>query len=1042
MRNRMVGRGRVGSFLAYPAKVTSRWARLSVLSLLAAILAPLMGMHAAGAAVVFSQNFDGVAAPALPAGWTSTAAGIGTPFVTTTASPDTAPNAAFTAESTRLSDIGLVSPVFTWPQNGMLTFRHKFDTEIQHDAGALEIKIYGTDWRDFTTTPQVGGTYVAGGYTGYVADTTGPSGSGSPLRNRYAWTGNSGGYITTIAYLPAAAAGQSVQLRWRFGTDDGGLGGNGWSVDSISVTNDPAKVTLNQAVGQADPATSGPVNFTATFSRPVTGFSGSDISFAGSTAPGTLAAAVTGGPSVYNVAVSGITGYGTIKAAIPAGAVDGGNQAATSTDATVLYQPATVTINQASGQADPTTSSPINFTATFSKAVTGFTASDVSFNGSNAPGTLAAAITGGPATYNVAVSGMAGPGVVKVGIPVNSVDGGNAPSTTTDDHVNFSAASVTINQASGQADPALSGPINFTATFNRAVTGFTAADVSLAGSTAQGTLTATVTGSGAAYNVAISGMTGPGTVKASIPTNVVDGGNVASTSTDNTVTFGAVGVVVSTDSAQKDPTGFGQIFYIVRFTSPVSGFTESDLSFAGSTAPGPLVATSHGSDYNQNQQFHITVTGMSGPGVVKLSVPANVVDGGNAASTSTDNTVTFSGITVTLNQAASQADPTSASTVNFTAVFSNPVTGFTGSDVTLDGSTAPGTLKATVTGGPSTYNVAVSGMTGPGKVSPWIYWDVVDQGNAGATSTDGSVDFSGTAVTVNQASGQADPTAASPINFTATFSKAVTGFTAADVSFAGSTAPGTLTAAVTGGPTTYTVAVSGMTGSGLVKASVPANAVNGGNAASTSTDNSVSFVNATVTINQAAGQADPTAASPINFTVVFSKAVTGFTASDVALSGDAPGTLTKTVTGGPSTYNVAVAGMTGPGLIRAIVAANVVDGGNAKATFTDNAVTFVNATVTVEQRSGQADPTSGFPINFTVRFSKAVTGFTAADVSFAGSTYSTALTATVTGSGATYNVAVSGGAGSGVVKVSVPGNVVDGGNAPSKSVDNQVTVTH
>ena len=44
----------------------------------------------------------------------------------------------------------------------------------------------------------------------------------------------------------------------------------------------------------------------------------------------------------------------------------------------------TVTINQASGQADPTTASPINFTATFSEPVTGFTGSDVSFTGSTA----------------------------------------------------------------------------------------------------------------------------------------------------------------------------------------------------------------------------------------------------------------------------------------------------------------------------------------------------------------------------------------------------------------------------------------------------------------------------------------------------------------------------------------------------------------------------------------------------------------------------------------------------------------------------------
>src|SRR5256886_1675159 len=71
--------------------------------------------------------------------------------------------------------------------------------------------------------------------------------------------------------------------------------------------------------------------------------------------------------------------------------------------------------------------------------------------------------------------------------------------------------------------------------------------------------------------------------------------------------------------------------------------------------------------------------------------------------------------TVTINQAAGQADPTSTSPINFTAVFSEPVSGFTGTDVTISG-TAGGTKTVTVSGGPSTYTVAVSGMTTAGTV--------------------------------------------------------------------------------------------------------------------------------------------------------------------------------------------------------------------------------------------------------------------------------------------------------------------------------------
>ena len=61
----------------------------------------------------------------------------------------------------------------------------------------------------------------------------------------------------------------------------------------------------------------------------------------------------------------------------------------------------------------------------------------------------------------------------------------------------------------------------------------------------------------------------------------------------------------------------------------------------------------------------------------------------------------------------------------------------------------------------------------------------------------GGADTIAPTVTINQAAGQTDPTSASPINFTVTFSETVTGFTAGDISFAGSTVGGTLTATVT-----------------------------------------------------------------------------------------------------------------------------------------------------------------------------------------------------------------------------------------------------
>ena len=206
-------------------------------------------------------------------------------------------------------------------------------------------------------------------------------------------------------------------------------------------------------------------------------------------------------------------------------------------------------------------------------------------------------------------------------------------------------------------------------------------------------------------------------------------------------------------------------------------------------------------------------------------------------------------------------------------------------------------------------------------------------------------------VTINQAGTQADPTNGSPINFTVEFSESVTGFgdVASDVTLGG-TAPGTLTGTVTGTGTTYNVAVTGMTGNGTITATIPAGAAQdvstNDNIASTSTDNEVTYdlTVPTVTIDQDAGQADPTNGSPINFAVVFSEPVFGFAATDVTLGGTAPGPLAVALSGSGAIYNVAVTGMSGSGTVTATIAASVAQdaagNSNTASTSTDNEVTY------------------------------------------------------------------------------------------------------
>lgn len=203
-------------------------------------------------------------------------------------------------------------------------------------------------------------------------------------------------------------------------------------------------------------------------------------------------------------------------------------------------------------------------------------------------------------------------------------------------------------------------------------------------------------------------------------------------------------------------------------------------------------------------------------------------------------------------------------------------------------------------------------------------------------------------VTINQSAAQTDPTNNSPIMFTVVFDQPVIGFTTGDVVITGTASAG-VAHVVTGGPTTYYVTVAGMISCGTIIANIPAgvctNTLTQPNLASTSIDNTVTYlnINPNVTINQAASQPDPTNQSPINFTVQFDQLVTGFATGDVTLTGTA-GATTAIVTGSGNYYNVAVSGMTASGTVIATIAAGVSQNActqpNNASTSTDNTVTI------------------------------------------------------------------------------------------------------
>ncbi len=173
----------------------------------------------------WTENFDAVTAPALPVGWTTSAGGGQSAWTTSTTQKDTLPNAVFSPDAATKGSNDLISAAVTLPAGpSQLTFKHRYELESGYDGGVLEIKIGAGAFADILTA---GGAFVSGGYTTTLD-------AGDALGARQAWSGTNATFTPVVVNLPAAAAGQSVQFRWRCGTDSS-VSKAGWWVDSVAV---------------------------------------------------------------------------------------------------------------------------------------------------------------------------------------------------------------------------------------------------------------------------------------------------------------------------------------------------------------------------------------------------------------------------------------------------------------------------------------------------------------------------------------------------------------------------------------------------------------------------------------------------------------------------------------------------------------------------------------------------------------------------------------------------------------------------------------
>ncbi|GAB5531257.1 MAG: hypothetical protein Roseis3KO_30340 [Roseivirga sp.] len=470
----------------------------------------------------------------------------------------------------------------------------------------------------------------------------------------------------------------------------------------------------------------------------------------------------------------------------------------------------------------------------------------------------------------------------------------------------------------------------------------------------------------------------------------------------NTMASDATGIVILLDVIPPDVTlttmandpNSGAFDITATFTEDVMNVATGDFNVTNGSA---TTVSGTGAVYT------VTITPIA-DGTVTVNLPANTVQDLANNDNTASNTVSLendeTAPTVTISSAAN--DPTSGA-FDITITFSEDVTGFDMSDITV-GNGVAGNFASSA----STYTATIT-PSADGTVTVDIASgaaeDAATNSNTAATQFSIENDESDPTVTISTAAN--DPTSGA-FDITITFSEAVTGFDFADITvgngvagnFAGSgdTYTATITPAADG---TVTIDVAG---------AVAQDAAGNDNTAATQFSIENDETAPTVTISTAAN--DPVSGA-FDITISFSEAVTGFDMTDLTVGNGTAGSFTGT----GDTYTVTITPAV-DGTVTVDVAGAVAQdaAGNDNTVALQFSIENDETAPTVTISAAANDPTSG-AFDITITFSEDVTGFDISDITvgngvagnFAGSadTYTATITPSADGT-VTVDIAANG----------------------------------
>jgi hypothetical protein len=754
----------------------------------------------------------------------------------------------------------------------------------------------------------------------------------------------------------------------------------------------------------------------AAFSKAVSGLTSDDLTNIGS-ATGCSISVGTPSGNTYPLTLSSCSA-GTVIVRLAGSAVtDSAENPNAQTDGpTITIDRSGPTVAMSSLAADPTNTSPIPVTVTFTEVVIGFISSDISPTN----GTVGN-FSGAGANYSFDLTPTGQDAIIaNIGSGVAQDAAGNDNSAAASfSRVYDSQRPTVIFDLQPGSDAGISNTDNITnaaslifeALFSETVSGFLPADLTNTG-TASGCSFSIGVPAGNAYLVTVNSCSA-GTVVVRLAENAVTdaAGNQNAQTDSPSVTIDRIAPTVSMSSLTADPINTSPIAVTVTFSEAVNGFISTDVVPTSATVGN---FTGSGDSYS----FDLTPGGQGlFSADIGSSISQDTAGNGNIAATTFSRV--FDSIAPTVGISSGAPNPTNTSPIPVTVTFSESVTGFISTDIVPTNGTVS---NFSGSGASYTFDLVPAGQgLVSADIAAGVAQDSATNGNTVATTF--SRTYDSFAPTVGMSSGASNPTRISPIPVTVTFSETVTGFISTDIVATNATVSN-----FSGSGASYSFDLN-PAGQGLVSADIAAGAAldsaNNGNTAAATFSRTYDSIAPTVTFDLQAGSDSGTsntdnvtnAASPI-IDVIFNEAVTGFTAGDLSNSGTAGGCTFSIGAPTGNTYPVTASScLEGTLTIRLAVTAVEDAAGNSNAQTTGSAVTIDRSGPSVAMSSTAPNPTGTSPIPVTVVFSEAVTGFIETDLVTANGTVSN-----FTGSGTDYAFALNP-SGQGTVSADIAGAV-------------------